>query len=435
MLKDVRQRMGQAPRVIQAWVVIVLLTSCQVVMADAPLTPQQQSVELILPTVADVVAIPTASSTAVPPPATWTPAPTVAQIAGLSEAAVRATSTPRPLTATSMPFPSRTPVTPTLTPTLTATPTETSTPTPRMFMQYGELEALPIGSYPRPPNDNGWGIHWMPTVSQERATVDRFVAEVKRMNIKWVVFLNNHTNIGDNDYLVDQLVANDIMPVMRLYRDSVLPYDGELGQMVRYYRQRGVFYYQLYNEPNVNIENNQGAANPNAYAVTWSAAARDVIKAGGLPGLGALSPGGEYNHLQFLERTIRAIKFNGDTHLLNRAWISLHNYHGLRALDDPGGFMMFREYNKIAENELGRSLPIITTEGGSYHENPQVVTDLLRAQYSYMRDAEPYYFAFSHWLLANRAGGGGDGTWEWQALIQPGYVHPVVTDFFYQNRE
>jgi hypothetical protein len=56
----------------------------------------------------------------------------------------------------------------------------------------------------------------MPTVRQSPADVDKFVAEMRLMNIKWVVFLNDNTNIGDNDYLVERLVANGIMPIMRL---------------------------------------------------------------------------------------------------------------------------------------------------------------------------------------------------------------------------
>ncbi|MCB0034873.1 MAG: hypothetical protein KDE51_12660, partial [Anaerolineales bacterium] len=337
-----------------------------------------------LPTLAAAAVVPTQTTVPDAPPPTWTPVGTVlaeyhADVASLSGRAI----TPQPSrepTNTPLPIPTRTPVTPTMTPSITPTPSPTITSTPQPFMLFGPNDILPVESYPRPAGDNGWGIHWMPTVSQSPADVDRFIAEVRKMHIKWVVFLNDNTNIGDNDYLVEQLVANGIMPIMRIYRDSVLPYDGELGPMVAHYRRKGVFYFQLYNEPNVNIENNQGAANPNAYAVTWAAAARDVVNNGGLPGLGALSPGGEYNHLLFLERTLRAIKFNGDEHLLNRAWISLHNYHGLRALDDTGGFLMFREYDKIVQAALGRSLPIIGTEGGSYSpDNPQVSKDLLIA--------------------------------------------------------
>ncbi len=194
-----------------------------------------------------------------------------------------------------------------------------------------------------------------------------------------------------------------------------------------------MYYYQIYNEPNINVENRQGFANPNRYALTWATTARQVVNNGGLPGISAFSPGGEYNHYDFLDRTLRALAYNGDGALLNHAWLSVHNYHGLRPYDDPDGFWLYRRYDEIVQSHLGRSLPVIGTEGGSYHPDPQVEKEMLTWQYSYMRNREPYYLAFSHWLLANREGGGNDDAWEWQSLFRAGFVHPVVTDFFYQN--
>jgi hypothetical protein len=82
---------------------------------------------------------------------------------------------------------------------------------------------------------------------------------------------------------------------------------------------------------------------------------------------------------------------------------------------------------------LGRSLPIVGTEGGSYHPDPTTDMQFIQYQYSYMRNREPYFLAFSYWLIANRAGGGNDSQWDWQALFRPGYTHPVVTEFFYKN--
>lgn len=340
-----------------------------------------------------------------------------------------------PPTNTPLPIPTNTPVTPTSTPTNTPTPPPEGSATPviKPLHLYSRQEVIPYQAFPVPAGNNGWGMHWIPTVSQDRATVDRFVNEMVRMHIKWVVFLNHGTNIGDNDYLVDRLVANGIMPVMRLYREGVLPYDGNLGQMVAHYRARGVYYFQIYNEPNVNVENHQGFANPNQYAKAWANAARIVIANGGLPGIAALSPGGSYNHFEFLGRTLQALKFNGDEELLNHTWLSIHNYHGLRAYNDPGGFLLYREYDEIVRNHIGRSLPIIGTEGGSYSPDPNVELQFATFQYSHMRNREPYFLAFSWWLLANNDGGGHDPQWEWQALFRPGYVHPIVTEFFYKN--
>ncbi|MCB8965454.1 MAG: hypothetical protein H6660_01035 [Ardenticatenaceae bacterium] len=381
---------------------------------------------VVLPTLAPVAQIaPTLPPTFTPPPATAVPTPTtaVAQVT-------------RPPTETPLPIPTNTPVTPTATPTETPTPgpniTPSATPVIKPIDQYGYNEVIPYQAFPVPSNNNGWGVHWIPTTSQERGVIDRFVGELVKMHIKWAVFLNDNGSIGANDYLVEQLVANGIMPVMRLYQPTIEPY-GDVGAIVRHYRAKGVYYYQIYNEPNINVENRQGFANPNRYALAWAITARQVVNNGGLPGIGAFSPGGEYNHYEFLDRTLRALEYNGDGALLNHAWLSVHNYHGLRPHDDPDGFWLYRRYDEIVQSHLGRSLPIIGTEGGSYHSDPQVEKEMLVWQYSYMRNREPYYLAFSVWLLANREGGSGDDAWEWQALFRAGFVHPVVTDFFYQN--
>lgn len=423
-----RQNTSNKLTSLRRWLVLVclaamalLLTGCEIAMAE-------------MPTLAPTIMLADAADPSLVPP-TWTPPPATA-----SPTATPAT--PRPLrqpTSTPLPIPTNTPVTPSPTPTVTPTPSPTprgGTPAAdiRPIDDYDENEVVPIEAFPRPVGDNGWGIHWIPTYQQDQGVVDRFVDQVVRMHIKWVVFLNNNSNIGDNDYLVERLVANGIMPVMRVWRDNLLPYDGDLGPMVAHYRDKGVYYFQLYNEPNVNAENNQGFANPNVYAMTWAAAARDVIANGGLPGLGALSPGGAYNHLAFLEGTLRALRYNGDLGLLNHAWLSVHNYHGTRPLDDPSGFLLFRQYDEIIRTFLHRSMPMIGTEGGSYHPNPQVEKDLIVPQYTYMRVAEPYFLAFSHWLLANQEGGSHDDAWEWQALFRDGFIHPVVTDFFYKTR-
>ncbi len=367
-------------------------------------------------------------------PPTWTPMPAVTPptpTLGYEQFS-------QPIGTSLPPVPTNTPVTPSPTPTETPTPTVAVTasvpPDVRPLHRYGLEEVIPLEAFPRPVDDNGWGMHWIPTYKQEPAVVDRFVDQLVRMHIKWVVFLNDNANIGDNDYLVDRLVQAGIMPVMRVYRSNVLPYDGDLGRMVAHYRAKGVYYFQLYNEPNVNMENTQGFANPNAYAVAWASAARDVIRNGGLPGLGALSPGGAFDHYDFLARTIQALEWNGDLWLLNRAWLSVHNYHGTRALDDPNGFLLFRNYDEIIRNRLGRSMPMIGTEGGSYSSNLQTEKELLTYQYSYMRDAEPYFFAFTYWVLANKEGGSWDGNWEHQTLFRDGFIHPLVTDFLYRNR-
>lgn len=398
---------------------LLILASCQA--ETLPLPTRAVAASVPFPTVGDV-------------PPTWTPLPGTAV---LTPSPTRIQQIPIP-SGTPLPIPTNTPVTPSATPTETATATPevfpTDTPVIKPIDQYGYNEVIPFEAFPVPANNNGWGMHWIANVNQPPDVVDRFVAELVRMHIKWVIFLNDGTDIGKNDYLVDKLVANGIMPVMRLFRSNVTAYDGDIAGMVRHYRAKGVYYFQLYNEPNTNVENNQGFANPNLYAVAWAAAARQVISAGGLPGIGGFSPGGEYDHNEFLDRTLRALAFNNDLHLLNHAWLSVHNYHGLRQFNDPGGFYLYRKYDEIVRSHLGRSLPIVGTEGGSYSSDPMVEAQYIAFQYQAMRTREPFLLAFSYWILANLEGGHHDGRWEYQALFRSGFVHPAVTEFFYTNQ-
>ena len=44
-----------------------------------------------------------------------------------------------------------------------------------------------LEDYPRPENDNGWGIHWGPGgAAQEPAAISFFTQELQAMNIRWV---------------------------------------------------------------------------------------------------------------------------------------------------------------------------------------------------------------------------------------------------------
>ncbi len=292
-------------------------------------------------------------------------------------------------------------------------------------------QALNLVDYPRPPADNGRGMHWIPTVSQSPEAVDRYVGALKAMHIKWVTFLNDGTQIGANDHLVSQLKANGIEPVMRVYTDGLRPIDGDLGALVRHYRDLGVAYFQLYNEPNHSVENAGQAPNVDRYLDLWIPAAKVVTENGGLPGFGALSPGGEFKDTEYLDQALAGLKARGEAGLLDRAWLSIHNYQGDRPVEDVEGFARFKVYADVVQRQLGRQLPMIGTEGGTFTAGPEdeprrvkLVTDA----YRYMANREPYNFAYSYWVVANAAGGGHDGAWETQALFQADGSHSPLVD-------
>ena len=97
----------------------------------------------------------------------------------------------------------------------------------------------------------------------------------------------------------------------------------------------------------------------------------------------------------------------------------MHNYTGPRPMSDPDGFMRFKQYDTIVQEVLGRSIPIIGTEGGTHvteHVSEDKQVEMVLDAYSYMaQQREPYNFAYTYWILAN----GHDPAWNEHALIRP----------------
>jgi len=288
----------------------------------------------------------------------------------------------------------------------------------------GAADLTPLGleDFPRPVGDNGRGVHWIPTLHSTPETVDRFVQKAADMHMKWVVLLNDGVSIGDNDYLVKRLVANGIMPVMRVFTNGLQPIGGDVESFVRHYTAMGVSYFQLYNEPNLMVETHGQPPDVGRYLDLWIPAAKRVVAAGGLPGIGALSPQGEMDDRQFLSGMLDDLLARGEGGLLDRTWLAVHNYTGPRPMSDPDGFLRFRQYDAIARAKLGRSLPMVGTEGGT-HVGPGVderqQVDMVMDAYRYMSGhPDPYNFSYTYWIIANEAGGGRDSSFRQHALYR-----------------
>jgi hypothetical protein len=316
-----------------------------------------------------------------------------------------------------------------------ATTATTQTPTADLS------QAMALSAYPRPNGDNGRGMHWIPTTQQSTAVVDRFVSEAQKMGVKWITFLNDGANIGQNDYLVDKLKGAGIEPIMRLWTNKLDPIKGDIGAMVKHYLAKGVHYFQPYNEPNLCAEQNDGQPSVTHYLDAWIPAAKAIVRAGGLVGFGSMAPGGDRDDQAFLIDALKELKGRGADNLLNHGWLSMHNYTHNRPLverEDSDGFFKFRAYRRWINEALGRDIPIIGTEGGTFVGQQEDKTlpavsvtkavQMSRDAYTYMRDQrEPWNFAYSYWVVANEAGGGTDQSFRAHALFhQDGTVNPIV---------
>ncbi len=280
-----------------------------------------------------------------------------------------------------------------------------------------------LSLFPRPQGDNGRGIHWFPTLSQQRAVIDRFVPELQSMHVRWVVVLQglDEWNLDANDYLIDQLNAAGIVPVMRIDAQVGALNLERLRLVVQHYRAKGVRYFQIYNEPNFRAEwADQKQVNASGFVEQWLPAAQVVAENGGLPGLAPLAPTGDLDDVLFLENAlttlVRARRFD----IINVMWLAIHNYGGL----DDKGFFRYRRYDAMARYVLGQHLPMLATEGGM--GDAQNSADTVVAAFEHMQAREPWLLAYCPWLIGNAVGGGHDETWESQAWFQRGGALPVV---------
>lgn len=296
-------------------------------------------------------------------------------------------------------------------------------------------------AYPRPEGDNRFGIHWYPTLSQPREDVDKFVEKIKQMRIKWVLFLNGRDDLDGNRYLVEKLVSAKIMPVMRIYYETITPADKSeletLKKLVKQYKALGVSYFQIYNEPNLECEWEGDKFPENSVKLFTDAfvpRARAVIDAGGIPGIPGPAPGYYDTDAKikdgadYFKYMIDELIARGERDLASKCFVALHNYATSR---DPlqEGDRGFREFVKYRDIMLKHSLdiPQIGCEGGTRPEDTGGDLDKMAEWvihgYESMKDAPDYFFCFSPWLLTAPAGNG----WENHAWIKPdGKELPVV---------
>ena len=289
---------------------------------------------------------------------------------------------------------------------------------PATYVRGDAFAPLPLANFPRPANDNGRGLHWFPTTFQTRAVVDRFIPELKAMKIRWLVVLQgmDDWNMIANDYLIDRLNAEGIMVVMRIDRLVGTMDWPRLGWIVARYRERGVRYFQIYNEPNAQEEWGTRDAfrrpTPEQFVAYWIQGAEVVAANGGFPGFAPMSPQRDDSDLVFFQATLEELERLGRFDLINLMWLSVHNYGDFDSRNPTDdGFFRYRSYDAIARMVFGGSLPMILTEGGL--GDAEQMAAAIAPMYQFVQNQrEPYLLAFAPWLIGNAVGGGHDARWE-----------------------
>ena len=271
---------------------------------------------------------------------------------------------------------------------------------------------MELSEFPRPPQDNGRGVHWSLSVYEWGKTNWDFWAEqLQAMKIKWVKIMDDGGGSGLR--LARRLVDTEVMPVVRFYWPHQNP--GNIGSRggdaVKKYREAGVCYFEVNNEPDLDLEWKGNTKPENWLDIVvdnFIIDADTILELGGYPAVPAFGVGTQRDPFQkIVERDRKDILDGG-------AWAALHNYCLGRPLEYPndaintegtlltqeeweaaGGmwawemgvdavnearasgvdpdasimtdstcFRAFEQLNATIVNALGHSIPILTTEGG-----------------------------------------------------------------------
>ena len=325
------------------------------------------------------------------------------------------TPTPHP-TRTSTPTPTETAtLTPTLEPTLpTTTETPEPTPTPWQMVLRDDLPPMALPDWPRPAGDNGRGMHFLASQYYTPEEVDRQIARLKEMNVKWALVI-----YGDENMLniaAPRFRDAGIMVVWRrMLRANDRYYDW--GRDIAILNDYGLPpYMQIYNEPSLPVEwDDDTDSTIENFMRSFLHAAQEVYNAGGYVGL-------QFVREDWLVGALDGLKQHGGERVFERMFFVPHPYglnHPPEYDKDVNAVLGFLPYAAVFEREIGFVPPMIAGEGGwaigSDHDAtyPKVTEEMHRDWYvalfsmfqtGVMPNGDPlpdYFFAFCPWLLSD----------------------------------
>jgi hypothetical protein len=276
-----------------------------------------------------------------------------------------------------------------------------------------DLPALTLRDWPRPANDNGRCIHFLPTGYYTQRDFDIQLGRMDDLQMRWVLALYSDEN--QLRLAAQNFKKHNIVPVWRrLLRADQHYYDW--ARDIQILKDAGLPpYFQLYNEPANPDEWGGHDVNMNQWADTFVNTAKDVYNAGGYVGVQVTDTG----ELRTILENIKAHK--GDR-LFGRMFFVPHSYalnHPPNYTEDENAVLGFRMFADVFQQEIGFVPPFIVGEGGWKIGEAQdnrfpKIDDALEAQYyvqlfnwfrppGTLSNGEPlpdYLFAFCPWLLA-----------------------------------
>ncbi len=242
---------------------------------------------------------------------------------------------------------------------------------------------MELREFPRPPQDNGRGVHWSISVYEWGKGDWSFWAEqLLALKVKWVKIMDDGG--GSALPLARRLVDLEIMPVVRLYWSEQNP--GNIGQRgretVRRYVDVGALYFEANNEPDLALEWKDQHKPSNWLDIVVENFIIDadiILEEGGYPAMPAFGVG------TLRDPFSKTVEFGRRDILDGGAWAALHNYCLARPLEYPNDPINLRG-QPITEDEWQSAGGIWAWEIGWQAVN-QARKDLANPDADIMTDA------------------------------------------------
>ena len=299
---------------------------------------------------------------------------------------------------------------------------------------------MKLNNYPRPPADNGRGVHWSP--SQYQWGKKDWLVWQKRileMGLKWVKV--NVPPDYNAEAIVKRLVDIEVMPVCRFIRKNPTRIGGAVEKTIERLVALGARYFETNNEPDADVEWEGYRRPPGWEQIVIENLIYDanrIHSIGGFPALVAFNcgPTESRNPVQILLQT------PGGREIFDKGlWVSLHNYGKGRPFNYPNDRVrMFGD--PVSEEEwLDQGQPDFWSDAETvefvWHNATREEVNRLRQeqknpQISIMTDITGFR-AYEYWnALITREGLASipimmtEGGWETGDRLDPFYPEPTA---------
>jgi len=112
---------------------------------------------------------------------------------------------------------------------------------------------MKLSEYPRPPADNGRGIHWSPSQYQwGRKDWLTWQKRILELGFKWIKV--NVPPDYNAEAITKRLIDIGVMPVCRFIRKNPTRIDGSIAKTIERLVKLGVRYFETNNEPDADVE-------------------------------------------------------------------------------------------------------------------------------------------------------------------------------------